>query len=154
MITDNRTRSGKVLLVKSLRCGNPSGQGPGKDTARYLAAGARRALLVAASHDSFAARLGEVWTRLGPGANVIFESNRAAEFLQPDLCLGVETGGEESPVKPSFLPFLRHADALVARAAVDSAVLVPGVAKPLFRLADLEHISPEMTAWVRSALRS
>lgn len=132
----------------------PIGTGTGKDTARYLAAGARRALLVAASDDSFAARLGEVWAKLGWGANVIFESIRVAEFLKPDLCLGVEAGGEESPVKLSFLPFLRRADALVTRAVADSAALEPGVAKPLFRLADLERISPEMMAWVRAALRS
>jgi hypothetical protein len=142
------------VACEKLASREPIGPGTGKDTARYLAAGARRALLVAASDDSFAARLGEVWAKLGPGANVIFESNRVAEFLQPDLCLGVETGGEEIPVKASFLPFLRRADALVARAAMDSAVQEPGVAKPLFRLADLEHVSPEMMAWVRSGLRS
>ena len=55
-------------------------------------------------------------------------------------------------MKSSFLSFMRHADALVARANADSAVVEPGAAKPLFRLANLERISPEMVAWVRSVL--
>jgi hypothetical protein len=135
-----------------------AGAGTGKDTARYLGAGARRALLVAASENSLTVQIGEVWAKLGPRANVIFESNRVVEFLQPDICLGVMgTGiaGGESPVKPSFLPFLRCADALVVRSsAEDSVKAEQDAATPLFRLADLERISPAMLAWVRSALHS
>jgi hypothetical protein len=133
------------------------GPGTGEDTARYLAAGATRALLVAASDDSLAEWLGLVLAKLGPGANVIFESNRVAEFLQPELCLGVEgavTGVGESLAKASWLPFLGRTDALVVRAMVDSADFEPRTAKPLFRLRDLERISPKMMEWARLALRS
>src|ERR1035441_8557829 len=49
--------------------------GQGSDTARYLAAGAERALLVTARGDDLAALLKELWVKLGPGANVLFESN-------------------------------------------------------------------------------
>ena len=42
------------------------------DTARYLAAGAARALLVAAPCDDLAALLKELWGKLGWGAHVLF----------------------------------------------------------------------------------
>ena len=137
----------------------PTGRQMESDTARYLAAGARRALLVSASEDDIAERVGELRAMLGDGANVIFESNRIVDYLEPDLCLGVLQAGELAEgsrlsIKASFRKVLSRADALVARGNVDLVEAEPAAAKPLFRLADLERISPEMVDWVRSALHS
>ncbi len=168
--------------------------GQGSDTARFLAAGAHRSLLVAAGDGELAARLSELWNVAGPGANLIFESNRIVDHLKPDLCLAV-LGDPESASKPTFASLLRLADALVVpdeqgrsgvrglppfpqkraermghgtflrnqgdglsppqRATVGQAASAElGAARPLFRLADLERVSPEMRAWVRATLGS
>lgn len=129
----------------------------GSDTARYLAAGASRALLIAAPERGFPIVLSELAAKLGPGANVIFESNRILKHLKPDLCLMV-LGAAESCVgprqpKPSFSLTALYATAMVARAAADRTVEEAGGSKPLFHLAELARVSPEMLAWVRSALR-
>jgi molybdopterin-guanine dinucleotide biosynthesis protein len=123
--------------------------GQGSDTARYLAAGAERALLVAASHDDLAAVLKELWDKLGPGAHVLYESNRILEHLKPDICLIVD-GGPLAERKASFSISVRHADAMAERAGRDG--IVDG-AKPLFHLVDLKHISPEMLGWLRGRLK-
>jgi hypothetical protein len=124
--------------------------GQATDTARYLAAGAHRAFLVTAAGGVLP--LQDFQKKAGPGANLIFESNSLLTLLKPDLCLGVlgESGGD---VKPSFLSFMRQADAFAVR--LDSA-LDPQWAespKPLFRFAaELEPLSPQMLAWVRAKL--
>ena len=59
----------------------------GTDTARYLAAGARRAILVTASTTGLP--LVDIRAALGRDTNVIFESNTIINFLNPDLCLAI-----------------------------------------------------------------
>ena len=59
----------------------------GTDTARYLAAGARRAILVTAS--TVGLPLVDIRAALGRDTNVIFESNTIINFLNPDLCLAI-----------------------------------------------------------------
>ena len=123
--------------------------GQGSDTARYLAAGARQALLVSALEGNIP--LNQFWQAVGPGANVIFESNRILHHLQPDLCLAVE-GNPKAVHKPSFRLVLHQKDATVALAErdgvlVDSDQALSG-SKPLFHLAALERISPEMLEWL------
>ena len=122
--------------------------GLGTDTARYLEAGADRALLVASG--SGMVPLDELWAAVGPGADLIFESNTIAGQVETDLCLGVV--GPEAEVKPSFEPFMRRMDAAVL-AGAPRAIAGTDPAMPVFRLADLERISPEMLAWVRGRLR-
>jgi hypothetical protein len=125
--------------------------GQGSGTARYLAAGAQRAFLVTAPGD-LAAALDELWTKIGPGANVIFESNRILNRLKPDLCLMV-AGGQDPALalpKPSFTSAARHADATVARAQTDG--MQTSESGPVFLLADLERVSPPMCAWLRERL--
>jgi molybdopterin-guanine dinucleotide biosynthesis protein len=127
------------------------------DTARYLTAGAARALLVAVPGDDLAALLKELWVKLEPDANVIFESNRILHHLQPDLCLAVE-GNSKAVYKPSFRLVPHQKDATVALAERDCVLVDSGPAlsgsKPLFHLAALERISPEMLEWLRKHLQS
>jgi len=125
--------------------------GQGTDTSRYLAAGAERALLLTAQPDE----LGQIvcpWLQSlreqEPLAHVIFESNRVAEWVQPDLCLVVAENSRQDR-KPSFSIVERQKHATVAQARQDSVI---AGAKPVFQLAAFEHISPEMLVWLRERL--
>jgi hypothetical protein len=125
--------------------------GQATDTARYLAAGAHRALLVASEDLSFP--LDDLSAALGPGANLIFESNTIAAQLEPDLCLGViGSGGPDMEIKPSFQPFMRRMDAAVVRPAENSFFRQTYPASPLFELENFEQLSPEVLTWVRGKL--
>lgn len=118
------------------------------DTARYLAGGARQALLMTAGESDFPLRLRELQKRLGPDAHVIFESNRILEHVRADVCLAV-VGDVEAAPKPSFRSAMERADAMVAMDGVES---IYAGAKRLFRLARLDSISPEMQNWLRQRL--
>jgi hypothetical protein len=122
--------------------------GQGTDTARYLAAGARQALLVTAGDDDIALRVRELAAMLGPGAHAIYESNRAVEHVRADVCLAV-MGDVETAPKASFRGILERADALVVFNASD---FVSEGAKLVFHLAALERVSPEMREWLRKRL--
>ncbi|MGA9670784.1 MAG: hypothetical protein WBQ94_16355 [Terracidiphilus sp.] len=130
------------------------------DTARYLKAGAERALLGTPPmrDDSLGADfpllLKELWRITGSGANLIFESNGIVEYLEPDLCLALGGGPEDGTWKPSFTLLRERAHAIVARAATDRAKMHVGGAKPTFELAFLERPSQEMLAWVRQELHA
>jgi hypothetical protein len=133
--------------------------GQGTDTARYLAAGARRALLITAPEPCLP--LDQLQNALGHDANVIFESNRIVNHLEPDLlkpdllkpalCLGV-VGGPGMAIKGSFAAFLRRADALFAPMDDDLKLdqLAPGTS--LFQWTALGAISPAIVGWVRARL--
>jgi hypothetical protein len=169
--------------------------GQGTDTARYLAAGAERSLLLASSPEQLVWRLRSSLQmcchperslarclrqteskdlhlggltdamnfrerRLGQlvslflqdkaqHPNLIFESNSILQYLKPELCLAVADGSGAEP-KPSFALAMDQADALVVRAAKDGMVECP---RPLFHLAALERISPEMQSWLRTKLQ-
>ena len=122
--------------------------GQGTDTGRYLAAGARRALLVSAGDDELGAVVEGLMAELGPEAHWIFESNRVLRHLRPDVCLAVQ-GELTEEVKPSFLDFAHPIDAWVGVAEQDGRAAGE---KLTFQLAALERISPEMLAWVRERL--
>lgn len=93
------------------------------DTARYLLAGARRALLVQA--EGSALRDASNTLLQFCSGNLIIESNRALEFLSPDLFLLVVD--DEREFKPSAQAQLRRAHALVSRGRRG-----PSMAKPSF----------------------
>jgi hypothetical protein len=123
--------------------------GEGTDTARFLAAGARRAFLVTAPEDDLP--IAKMWDALGSERNVIFESNRMLNALEPDLCIGV-IGGSGSETKPSFEPFLQRADALVIGQDGNAGGLKLPTSARLLRLSDFERVSPEMLDWLRVRL--
>jgi hypothetical protein len=123
--------------------------GKGTDTARYLAAGAKRALLVTA-HDG-ALPINELLNALENDANVIFESNSVLGQWKVDLCIAV-IGSSKAERKQSFVPFLERADAFVVPADLESLGL-PN-AKPVFRWGNGTPISPAITDWLCERLRS
>lgn len=119
--------------------------GQGTDTARYLAAGAKRALLVTRSADEVPIQ--EIRAALGDDRNVIFESNRIVEYIKPDLCLAV-AGGDAN--KPSFKRLLDNAHGVVRTGEHDGHRLAEGI--PLFQLASLDRLTDEMIRWMRQHL--
>jgi hypothetical protein len=128
--------------------------GLGTDTARYLAAGARRAFLLTAPDGAdLELVLDQLWAECEVGANFIFESNRILDHVRPDLCLMVRGGTEP---KPSFLSAVGVADAIVVRAKADQVPSenLAGRRRPIpvFHLASLEQVSPAMRNWASEKL--
>src|ERR1700734_310713 len=115
--------------------------GEGTDTARYLAAGARRALLVTVGEDglgpiveqiieehsrasgvSNAGAMNSGAIRSGViGAGIIIESNSVLRHLRPDVCLCAATS-PWSEQKASFDLLMEHVDATVELAAHDHII--------------------------------
>ncbi len=124
--------------------------GQGTDTARYLAAGARRALLV--TRRGAKVPIDDIRVATKKDRNIIFESNRIIDAVQADLCLAL-VGGGSSEMKPSFVRLLKKADALVTfeRSPIDSTNLPADM--PRFNLQSLDHLSTEMVTWLRSRLK-
>jgi len=123
--------------------------GEATDTSRYLAAGAKCALLVTADEGELGNILEQVFKEHARSGNLIFESNSVLRYVRPQLCFAVATSltGER---KPSFEIVERCADATVALGGHDH--VIPG-AQIHFHLKSLESISPTMRSWVREKLR-
>ncbi len=122
--------------------------GDESDTARYLAAGARRALLVTADDASLGPIVEQILAECPPPAGVIFESNSVLSCLRPDLCLAAASSlkGEH---KASYELVEQRMDAMVELAGHDHVIEGQRLA---FRLASMERISPVMLAWLRERL--
>ena len=112
------------------------------DTARYLAAGARRALLV--TRTGADVPLVEIRSALGPDRNVIYESNRIVEAVKPDVCLALMGGTER---KSSFERLLRSADALVTMVGAKIEGLPEGIRR--FELEHADRLPAQLVAWLR-----
>jgi hypothetical protein len=85
----------------------------GTDTARFLAAGAVRSLLVKPPTGDLAEAMPRIREELNRSENAIFESNSILQFLQPDLYLTV-LGGDLDDFKQSSRLYLERADAILA----------------------------------------
>lgn len=119
------------------------------DTARFLAAGAHRAILVTVREGEFP--IEAIRAALAADVNVIFESNRIADYVQPDVALAII--GPHDGMKSSFLSFLRRADAIVVPTDRD-LVLSSLPDLPVFRLGDFEGIPPNLIAWLQDRIKS
>jgi molybdopterin-guanine dinucleotide biosynthesis protein len=115
------------------------------DTARYLAAGARRALLVT--------RLGSdvpietILHAIGTDRNVIFESNRIVDVLKPDVCLALISARDR---KPSFDRLLRIADAILTLEESTPEEFSSRI--PRFELTSPERLPADFELWLRDRL--
>jgi hypothetical protein len=119
------------------------------DTARFLAAGARRVFLITAEGAELGEALKTLHESVGP-ANLIFESNRMFAEFEPNVRLAIV--GAATEVKASFGPALEQADAIVAAADGESAFPVLTGAQQVFRLSDFACIPSEMEEWLRAKL--
>jgi hypothetical protein len=163
-ITAHDHGSRKPIWEETAPAADPS---EGKDTARYLAAGAARALLATAAPKGPAqlpdlpALLNQLWPMFGKGTNFLFESNSVVHHVSANVCLLIHGGTRRAlPLperKPSFTAAVRFADALVTHSHADSLTpeglcLEDQEPKPIFHLEALERISPEMLAFLRQRL--
>ncbi len=126
-----------------------SAAGSETDTARYLAAGARRALLVTRCGSEIP--IDEIRAALKDDRNILFESNRIIDVVKPDVCLAL-VGGSRTELKASFLGLLRKADALVSVGVIEMESAELAVDIPRFELESLDHLTPELVNWLRSRL--
>jgi len=122
--------------------------GPETDTARYLAAGARRALLVTRHGSELPTR--DIRLALADDRNVIFESNRIVAAFRPDVCLAL-VGGPTGEVKGSFRRLLGVADALLI---VKGAAVIPEAPAGILRfsLQSPNLVPTEVEKWLRERL--
>jgi hypothetical protein len=123
----------------------------GSDTARYLAAGARRAFLLTADDCELGERLSDLASSLGPRSNLIFESNRVLGHLRADLCLAIEPESGAAR-KASFVLVERAALAWMRRVGADGTEKLRPGPQPVFKLAEFERISAPMQHWLRAHL--
>jgi hypothetical protein len=123
--------------------------GQGTDTARYLAAGARRALLVTACDGIIPTA--ELQAAIADDRWLIFETNQIQSPHRPDVVLAL-IGPEETEAKPSFAAVSQHADAFVCTSR--SACSLEADPRPTFVLQDLQQPSPELIHWMRARLGS
>ncbi len=110
----------------------------GGDTARFLAAGAARAVLVSTPAEALAAAAG--------ARNAIVESNRLVDAIRPDLYLFVVNPAV--PFKESARTYIERAAALVVVGAGDP----PVAGRPWFRVDAPEYASRELADFVRAAM--
>jgi hypothetical protein len=110
------------------------------DTARYLAAGASRALL-ARMENHVADRIASESPWL------IVESNSVVELIRPDLFLFVVRPGIRD-WKESARSLFGRADALVLTGAGE----FEPVQMPVFRMTEPGHLSPELGSFIRSRI--
>jgi hypothetical protein len=115
------------------------------DTARYLTAGARRALLVTRVGEGIPVE--EIRNALGSHRNVIFESNRIVDAVKPDVCLALVGGTER---KGSFTQLLRVTDAVVIVGGAEIDGLPEGIRR--FELERADRVSAELVEWLRERL--
>jgi hypothetical protein len=118
------------------------------DTGRYLASGAKRALLVFAPDPDLGSIVERILGNHSTTGALIFESNRVLRHLRPDLCLAAATNPHGSH-KPSFALLEERMDALVELAGHDH--MIEGE-KMCFHLRSLDRISPPMAEWLRERL--
>jgi hypothetical protein len=121
--------------------------GPATDTERYLAAGARRALLVTRIGAEIPVE--EIRIAIGEDRNVIFESNRIVGAVKPDLVLAL-VGDSSAEMKASFQRLLRVADAVVTVGNSEANGVPEGV--PRFDLDVPDRLPPAMVSWLRVRL--
>lgn len=119
------------------------------DTERYLAAGARRALLVTRVGRDMP--IDEIRRALDADQNVIFESNRIVDAVKPDVCLAL-VGSAAAERKASFLRLLHVADAVVCVGADAGEIAETPKGIPRFRLESTEKLTPIIETWIRARL--
>jgi hypothetical protein len=130
----------------------------GTDSARFLAAGARRSLWVRTRIGSLADAMPRIRKEIEASENIIFESNSLLQFLRPDLYLTV-LDHTTADFKDSARLYLDRADAVLLRASGQqltpqwnqvSLRLIAG--KPRFLITPPDLIGDDLIAFVEERL--
>jgi hypothetical protein len=132
--------------------------GSGTDSARFLAAGARRSRWVRTRIGRLADVMPRIRQEIGAAENMIFESNSLMQFLRPDLYLTV-LDQATADFKDSARLYLDRADAVLLRASGRDLVpqwnnvslrLLAG--KPRFLITPPDLIGDDLAAFVEQRL--
>ncbi len=127
-------------------------QAASTDTSRYLAAGARRALLVQVRPEALPSATSAVLQKLEKAENAIIESNAIMDLVAVDLYLIVLDPARED-FKESARQHLARADAIIASDGAFPEKLTPWIAgKPVFRVKPPAYVSPELVEFVRERM--
>ncbi len=131
-------------------------RGGSSDTARFLAAGARRALWVRTKQGRLAEAMPELRRALAGERHVIIESNSVVRFLRPDVYLSV-LDPATADFKESAREYLDLASALVLHEhpgtpAWRDVSLKPAAGKPVFYIRPPQYCSDEIATFVRRKL--
>ena len=129
------------------------------DSARFLAAGAKRSFWVRTEQGRLAHALPTIQRRIAESENAILESNSILQFIQPDIYISVLDPGTED-FKASAQKFLDRADAIVLheRARSQAAALWKDVSldralkRPVFRIVPPAYVSAELVQFVDQRL--
>jgi hypothetical protein len=132
----------------------------GTDSARFLAAGARRSLWVRTRIGHLAEAMPRIRKEIEAAENIIFESNSLLQFVRPDLYLTV-LDNSTADFKESARLFLDRADAVLMRASSQdltpqwnhvSLRLIAG--KPRFLVTPPHQIGDDLVAFVEKRVNS
>ncbi len=130
----------------------------GTDSARFLAAGARRSLWVRTRIGSLADAMPRIRKEIEAAENIIFESNSLLQFLRPDLYLTV-LDHATADFKDSARLYLDRADAVLLRASGQQLTpqwnqvshrLIAG--KPRFLITPPDLIGEDLVTFVKQKL--
>lgn len=130
---------------------DPAGR---SDTARFLAAGAARALWVRTKQGQLAEAMPLLRRHLDTARNVVMESNTVLHFLQPDLYLPV-LDFSRPDFKASAREFLDRADAYVLLEpaepppAWNDVSLRPLATRPVFKVRPDALCPPALVEFIR-----
>ena len=129
----------------------------GSDSARFLAAGAKRSFWVRTEQGRLVEAMPAIQRRLGEAENAILESNSVLKFIKPDLYITVLDPGTED-FKVSARKFLDRADAIVLHetAGGTPAWLTQNQRGrlPVFRISPPRYVTPELVQLVKQKLES
>jgi molybdopterin-guanine dinucleotide biosynthesis protein len=128
----------------------------GKDTARYLAAGATRTLWVRTKQGRLAEAVPELRRALAGAVNVIIESNSVLRFLRPDLYLSV-LDPATADFKESAREYLDRADAILVHEREGEAQwlgvsLKPAARATVFPVRAPEYLTADVVEFVKRKL--
>lgn len=130
---------------------DPHGRG---DSARYLAAGARRSFWLRTAAGRLGGALPALRRVLDSSENALLESNSVLQFLRPDLYL-VVLDSSVADFKDSTRRYLDRADAFLLAGGGPYLPSWKGIAarrlesKPRFRVSPPEYTQPELIDFVR-----
>jgi len=131
--------------------------GGGSDTARFLEAGARRALWVRVRMGMLETVLPALHAAIENDDAVIVESNSILEFYDPAVYLTV-LDASRGDFKESARRFLPRADGIVCLGSLAVEAAWEGIAlevvrdKPVFSVSSAEYVTPELAAFVEQRL--
>ena len=125
------------------------------DSSRFLVAGAERSLWVRTRQGMLAEAMPRVRKEIESAENAILESNSILRYVRPNLYLTVLDGNTED-FKVSAQIYLERADAVILHDGDDvewkTVSLEAVAAKPMFRIAPPQYVTPELVEFVRRRL--